>query len=96
MVKISKPVAVAGGIVALVGAAAAAYTGLPPPDGWFFKTVDFAYKAVKNNAPEVARQFIDQHPIYTAGLEGLAGGGLVVGTTVFFALRHYYRNKGSK
>ena len=96
MVEISKPVAVAGGIAALVGTAAAAYKGLPPPDGWFFKAVDFAYHAVKNNVPEVARQFIDRHPVYTAGLEGLAGGSIVVGTAVFFALRHYYRNRGSK
>ena len=99
MVKISKPVAIAGGLVALVGAAAAAYTGLPPPDGWFFKTVDFAYNTVKNNAPEGVRQFIDQHPVYTAGLEGLVGGGIVggvvVGTAVFFAMKQHYRNKSN-
>ncbi len=90
MVKIPKPVAIGGGLAAL---AAAAYTGLPPPDGWFFKAVDFAYGAVKSAAPEGVRQFIDTHPVYTAGLEGLVGGGLVVGTAVFFAVRHYYTNK---
>ena len=99
MVKLSKPVAIGGGIAALVGIAAAAYTGLPPPDGWFFKTVDFAYRTVKSAAPEGVRQFIDQHPVYTAGLEGLVAGGVagaaIGAAAVFFAMRHYYSNKNT-
>ncbi|MBI3037097.1 hypothetical protein HYY73_05115 [Candidatus Woesearchaeota archaeon] len=94
MVKVSRPVAITGSIAALVvGVAAAAYTGLPPPDGWFFKTVDFAYHSVKSAAPEGVRQFIDQHPVYTAGLEGLVGGSVITAAAVFFAMRHYYSSK---
>ena len=99
MMKIPKPVAIAGSLAALVGAVAAAYTGFPPPDGWFFKTADFAYNAVKNNVPEGVRQFIDKHPVYTAGLEGLVAGGaagfIAGATAVFFVMRHQYRNKNT-
>lgn len=92
MVKISKPVAIMGGIAAL---AAAAYTGLPPPDGWFFKASDWAFNAVKYAVPEGGsiRDFIDQHPAYTAAIEsGVAFGlaGLAIGA---FAMRRYYTNK---
>lgn len=96
MVKISKPVAIGGGLAAL---AAAAYTGFPPPDGWFFKAADLAFNAVKYAAPEGSgvRQFIDQHPVYTAGLEGMVAGGLagvaIGAAAVFFAMRHYCSNK---
>ena len=101
MVKVSKPVAIAGGIAALVGVAAAAYTGLPPPDGWFFKTADWAFNTVKYAAPEgsIVRQFIDNHPVYTAGLEGLVAGGVaglvIGGTAVFLVMKHYYSNKNA-
>ncbi|MBI2176164.1 hypothetical protein HYU40_02315 [Candidatus Woesearchaeota archaeon] len=92
MMKVSKPVLIVGGIAAL---ATAAYTGLPPPHGWFFKAVDFAYGTVKSAAPEGVRQFIDNHPVYTAGLEGLVAGaaaGLVTGATAMWL---YYRNKNA-
>ena len=97
MVKISRPVAIGGGLAALV--AAAAYTGLPPPDGWFFKAADWAFNAVKYAAPEGSdlRQFIDQHPAYTAGLEGLVVGGVVGAAfgaaAIFFAMKRYYSNR---
>lgn len=100
MVKLSKPVAIGGGIITgLAALVAAAYTGLPPPDGWFFKAADWAFNAVKYATPESSdiRHFIDQHPVYAAGIEsGAVFGvaGLVIGASaVFFAMGRYYSHR---
>ena len=58
------------------GGAKVAYDGIN--EGWFFHACDKGYAAVKQVAPATVQDFINRHPVYTAGLEGL-GAGLLVG-----------------
>ncbi len=67
---------------AAVGAAKLAYDGIN--EGWFYELCDRSYKFVRDNAPEGVRKFIDKHPVYTAGLEGLTAG-FIAGAATFAA-----------
>jgi hypothetical protein len=84
------------GLLALVltaGAGEVVYNGIN--EGWFFRACDKSYAFVKDNAPQKMREFINKHPVYTAGLEGLAAGfGAGIGATLA-GLAIYNRRKRS-
>jgi len=73
-----------------LGGAKAAHDGIN--EGWFFHACDKSYAAVRQVAPENVRNFIDRHPVYTAGLEGL-GAGFLTGAAAGAAGMAFYKRK---
>ncbi len=84
--------AVIGGllVLGLAGIAKLSYDGIN--EGWFYRLCDKAYAVAYHSVPEKTQAFIRKHPVYTAGLEGLAAG-LITGAVAGAACMTYSKRK---
>ena len=48
-----------------------------------YKTFELAYLLARDNSPEKFKEFIDAHPVYTVGIEGILLGTAVTLAAVY-------------